>query len=1173
MKHIHRLLGLLLLLLAGAGQAYASHNLGGELTYKYMGNNKYQFTLYYYRDCTGGPSSDPTVTLNLSTSTGGGIATLNASYTMNRIKISEISPECNPLPGSNKPQQINCLLPANSGNGPSPGTVEKNVYVSGLIDFSGVPAPPVGGYIFYVDYSCCRNTNDNATNCSSLSFRAIMYRYLNNAGVPLTPVQMGFRDSSPTFLEPPTTLLIQSTTDTFCFNNNGSDPDLDSLAYDFAYPWSAFNTPCNYTAPYTLANPIPGLLPNTPTSPNPDPISGAICFRPNLAGNYLTCFRIRAYRCGQLISEIYRDFESRVLVPPTNYGVNNRPQINIPFTANGVSGGAGSFQGTFEAGDVIDFDIAAGDNDGYNPGTIGFFQNLDVYLTGTEFGTNYTSQTTGCPYPPCATLSDPNTGAAPIPILLRNDTLGYGFSGNTAASPVLAHFHWNTSCDNLPLNACGVLKNTYSFTVTSKDDYCPVNGKIIQPILITIVPSKQMLNPAPVCVVVNPNGSITLNWTAPPNPRGNFARYVIFRKTSITGTFAPYDSINNYATTTWTDPNANAYTGVFVYLIKTRSGCYEQYNLLSRQDVVQPMILSMTQNPAGAALTWNNPHNFTPAADTFPATIRVLQSVAHGPFQVVRAGLPKNTTTFFDSLSVCNDSVFFRVEYVDTDGNCFSASTVTGGHFMDPSNVSQAVILNVSADTTLGGKGLVINWAPNPDGDTRGYLLYRFDCGSTAIQQQWNLLGRFNNSFRDTTVDNATTTYCYGLAAYDSCFTDTAPGNLSLIHHNIVLGVEQNRCAANNVLTWNDYDGYASGISYDILRQEDSTAGAFVVRGTVNSGIKTFTDTGLVNNRNYCYLIRANDAASTTTPQNNAISNRVCIHSKVVTEPLFSYIRYASVDSDKTVRVGWLVDTAADVKHYRVERATNGVDFAEQAQLPPRPFMLTPLPTVEYVDRSADVELETYTYRVVVVDSCDRDALVSQNTATTVRQDAAAKYDNTNALKWTPYVGWPNGVAYYIVLRTVTGVDQFGRPTQTVVADTLSTSDDITAYLESQGNFCYQILAVENGPNAFGLTDTASSNRICVDQAAKLFTPNAFVPGGTNTIFIPKAVFAQDAGYTLTIFNRWGSQLFTSNNWDQGWDGLVNGKDAEMGIYMWKINFKGKDGHNYEQNGSLTLIR
>tara|TARA_R110000782_G_C14695488_1_gene401564 strand:+ start:219 stop:548 length:330 start_codon:yes stop_codon:yes gene_type:complete len=86
-----------------------------------------------------------------------------------------------------------------------------------------------------------------------------------------------------------------------------------------------------------------------------------------------------------------------------------------------------------------------------------------------------------------------------------------------------------------------------------------------------------------------------------------------------------------------------------------------------------------------------------------------------------------------------------------------------------------------------------------------------------------------------------------------------------------------------------------------------------------------------------------------------------------------------------------------------------------------------------------------------------------------------------------------------------------------------------------------------------------------------VYIPDAFTPNGDgrNDIFIP--VFNDTLkikDYNLEIYDRFGVQVFQSNNPNVGWDGLPFDT-----IYIYKFYMKCK-GHNEAivKTGSITLI-
>jgi len=98
---------------------------------------------------------------------------------------------------------------------------------------------------------------------------------------------------------------------------------------------------------------------------------------------------------------------------------------------------------------------------------------------------------------------------------------------------------------------------------------------------------------------------------------------------------------------------------------------------------------------------------------------------------------------------------------------------------------------------------------------------------------------------------------------------------------------------------------------------------------------------------------------------------------------------------------------------------------------------------------------------------------------------------------------------------------------------------------------------------------------------ANLAFPNAFRPSSnvaSNRTFTVIGNIGALASYSLFIFNRWGQQIFKSNNPHQGWDGRYNGKLAERGTYVWVSVFKSfesgvQNAIEVKNQGTVTLIR
>ncbi len=116
---------------------------------------------------------------------------------------------------------------------------------------------------------------------------------------------------------------------------------------------------------------------------------------------------------------------------------------------------------------------------------------------------------------------------------------------------------------------------------------------------------------------------------------------------------------------------------------------------------------------------------------------------------------------------------------------------------------------------------------------------------------------------------------------------------------------------------------------------------------------------------------------------------------------------------------------------------------------------------------------------------------------------------------------------------------------------------------------------VVQGSTEKGCT-SKDSITIRVVKSAQMFLPNAFSPNGDglNDLLRPTIV-----GYSLIntfeVFNRFGELVFKSSNSNtEGWDGTYRGKDADVGVYYYRVTFTdpfSRDRH--EQTGDVTLIR
>ena len=357
-----------------------------------------------------------------------------------------------------------------------------------------------------------------------------MYPFTDSTGTVYPNNDICF-DSSPEFYEKPRTILETdngydplSFSNGFTYSHNAFDEEQDSIVYSFGQPLDGYNDPSQgYNAPaydYTnpdLINAIPfasGFSVNTPINGIVmNSLTGRTFYPANLQGNYVTCTNVSAFKCGQKVSEIFREIQV-VLVPPTcnlgdttngNFGAdtlcNVRPIVQPPFFYPGTPAPF-QWDTAVHCGDTVSFEFVANDYDYYPDGTR---QDLKFEVSGGQFY-NYNNNT-ACQNPPCATFEEISTGATP-PFITSGGT-GTGY------------FEWITSCNHV-INSCAsnLKPSIYTFVIKVQDDFCPAPAieNTSQVISITVYPpcgnikANEIVTDASLCgssdgsIVVSPSG-------------------------------------------------------------------------------------------------------------------------------------------------------------------------------------------------------------------------------------------------------------------------------------------------------------------------------------------------------------------------------------------------------------------------------------------------------------------------------------------------------------------------------------------------------------------------------------------------------------------------------------------------------------------------------------------
>ena len=136
-------------------------------------------------------------------------------------------------------------------------------------------------------------------------------------------------------------------------------------------------------------------------------------------------------------------------------------------------------------------------------------------------------------------------------------------------------------------------------------------------------------------------------------------------------------------------------------------------------------------------------------------------------------------------------------------------------------------------------------------------------------------------------------------------------------------------------------------------------------------------------------------------------------------------------------------------------------------------------------------------------------------------------------------------------------------------------------YLWSDGSDSIKLKVTKPGIYSVVVFDgvCSASDTIIFDHCGpELWFPNVFTPNndGTNDTFRPVAQ-GIISSYHIIIFNRWGQQLYESNDAITGWDGTYNGNLCPDGVYYYITDYStGLNPSNITQKvrrGAVTILR
>jgi gliding motility-associated-like protein len=388
-----------------------------------------------------------------------------------------------------------------------------------------------------------------------------------------------------------------------------------------------------------------------------------------------------------------------------------------------------------------------------------------------------------------------------------------------------------------------------------------------------------------------------------------------------------------------------------------------------------------------------------------------------------------------------------------------------------------------------------------------------------------SLFYRLNANFDPTQV------YKLRLSSQDLCGKKQ---DSDIITTMVVKGTSNDE---KNTLTWNQYPAVGTFQQYDLYKN-----GTLIKTLTGITEISyTDEDVQCGDNNEYQIVAKTDKITSTSAP--------ILVETTIVGAKNLDQA-YATVQGEQLVQIIAVVPGAGSKNNYElaIERAEAGTTAFKR--------LITLYGESEYSDQNVQTSQKSYCYRFTYQNSCGQKFATTAPVCTILL--AAAQLPTINWTGDTPML--TDLGSYDVIQKGATSSQEIGVELNTLYKPKFDTQSDL--------EYTFQIRANSKDGNF-----QSFSNFFTINRNAALFIPDAFSPDGDgmNEVFEAKANLLKS--FSLSVFNRWGQVVFQSDDIAKGWDGTINGVNAPMGSYVYKLTVTDIIDQTVEKRGTFMLFR
>lgn len=543
----------------------------------------------------------------------------------------------------------------------------------------------------------------------------------------------------------------------------------------------------------------------------------------------------------------------------------------------------------------------------------------------------------------------------------------------------------------------------------------------------------------------------------------------------------------------------------------------------------------------GDTLRWDVPNVTCGPVTSYNIYYATIQS---GPFTLLTSIIDPSQTAY-----VFNNSPGGNIYYyMTTTANCPGMSSLSSDT-LDTQALDEVNIISVN----VIGPDIQIIWEPSNSPESYGYIIYRIDDNNQLV-----ILDTVTTlSYIDSGLDTDIKSYEYFVTAMDRCGTNSI---FTAKHQSILLVGTSDTCARTIKLTFNEYSGWPGGvIEYRVFASINGGPEQFLgaTAGTV------FDINDVIDQAEYVIRVEAVGNQSVKS----ASSNKIKIRTKSTNSLRLLCIYGLDLSDEDRAKVQFGSDPSQFIGNFVISSANE-----ISALTSPSNQLNTTILGDQAMGSGISSSLSYFSLQFL--DDCDH--LITSNVVQGIQLNALLREDQSILFNWNePY--WENGdITNYRLYRL--DVNNPTNPGQLIfegIPSTLNYIDEESAVHSNGTKICF-VLKADVQTICDGVLNNGEvvSNQVCVDKTAYFHAPNAFSPSGINRVFSPVIVFKESIqSYQMTIYNRFGQQVFTTNDPESGWTGQNGSQHEPSDVYTWHISITSINGVTREGTGAVFLIR